>query len=94
MAISGYIISFERPVTLAELEEFRAEAFAHVRPDRLIVYPSMGDVGFGRRSSSEAKQVKHIITLSELRRIAKKKKRTPTNIGVRSNNKKIIVVRM
>lgn len=94
MAIDSYILSFDRPVTLAELEYSRSEAFAKVRPDRLIVYPCMGDVGFGRKGSSTANQAKHKITLSELRRAAKKRKCSPAHIGVHSNCKKIIVVRI
>ncbi len=94
MGIDSYILSFDRPVTLAEIEESRKEAFAKVRPDRLIVYPSMGDVGFGRRCSSTAKHATHKITLSELRRAAIKKKCSPAHIGVSSNSKKISIVRV
>ncbi len=94
MAVDTYILSFERPVTLAELEESRKEEFAKVRPDRLIIYPCMGDVGFGRKRASTARQATHKITLSELRRIAIKRKCTPAHIGVHSNSKKIIVVRV
>lgn len=94
MAIDSYILSFDRPVTLAELEESRKETFTKVRPDRLIIYPCMSDVGFGRKRSSAAKLATHKITLSELRRVARNKKCTPAHIGVSSNSKKISIVRV
>ena len=93
MPIDSHILSFEGPVTLADFERSRKDDFATVRPDRLVIYPCMRDVGFGRKRSTTAKQAAHRITLSELRRAARKRKCTPANIGVVSDGKKITIVR-
>lgn len=80
--ISSYIFSFKRPVTLAWVERCAQESFASANPDELVVYPDMGDIGFGPLDGARAQRVAQKVSLAELRLLARKRKHGAQRINI------------